>query len=291
MLIKLNYFSKNVLYKKLLFPKKKIQRNISTDFWNKVIKGPEDPILGITVAYNKDSSSQKVNLGVGAYRDDNGKPFILNCVKKANKIINEQNMDHEYAPILGLPKFTKLVQQLQLGNDSSIIKEKRVVTAQGISGTGSLRVGAAFIKRWINIENKNTVFLPNPTWGNHLPIFQDEGFKTMQYTYYNPKNCGLDFDGLKNDIQNAPNNSIFLFHACAHNPTGVDPDLNQWQEISKICKNKGHFIFFDLAYQGFASGDPEKDAAPIRIFIKDGHNVMIAQSFAKNFGLYGKIIL
>jgi len=167
------------------------------------------------------------------------------------------------------------------------------VTIQDLSGTGALRVAADFMFRHIDLPfpgGKKSVYLSAPTWGNHLPIFKDAGFDLKEYKYYNPKTCGLDFEGFKNDIKNAPEGSLFLFHTCAHNPTGVDPSVQQWQELSNLCKQKGHFSFFDTAYQGFASGDPEKDAIPVRMFIKDGHNVGIAQSFAKNFGLYGERI-
>jgi len=252
--------------------------------------GPEDPILGVTVAFNKDTDPKKINLGVGAYRDDNGKPFILESVREAEKRIFEKNMDHEYLPIAGNAQFNKLVQELQLGTDSQAIKDKRVVTVQCLSGTGALRVGGDFMERFINLpgDNKKTIYVPDPTWGNHIPIYGDAGFGVKTYKYYDPATCGLNFTGLINDLKNAPNQSLFLFHACAHNPTGVDPDLKQWSEISNLCKEKGHFVFFDLAYQGFASGNPEQDAAPVRLFIKNGHNVGIAQSFAKNFGLYGE---
>jgi len=180
-----------------------------------------------------------------------------------------------------------------LGTDSPVIKDKRAVTIQALSGTGALRVAADFMNRHIDLPfpgNKKTVYLSNPTWGNHHTIFKDAGFEFKEYKYYNPKTCGLDFDGFKGDVKNAPDRSLFLFHTCAHNPTGVDPSPQQWQELSQICKQKGHFVFFDTAYQGFASGDAERDAFPVRTFIKDGHGVGIAQSFAKNFGLYGERI-
>jgi len=258
--------------------------------WSKVQMGPEDPILGVTVAFNKDTDPKKINLGVGAYRDDNNKPYVLECVREAEKRIYESKVDHEYAPIGGLAQFNKLCQELQLGKDSPIIGEKRAVTVQAISGTGALRVGAAFMARHINLpgDNAKTVYLPNPTWGNHIPIFQDSGFNVKYYKYYDENTCGLDFKGLTQDVKNAPKGSLFLFHACAHNPTGVDPNAQQWAELSQLCKEKEHFVFFDLAYQGFASGSPEKDAHAVRLFLKDGHNVGIAQSFAKNFGLYGE---
>jgi len=245
--------------------------------WSKVEKGPEDPILGVTVAFNKDTHPKKINLGVGAYRDDNGKPFILGCVREAENRIKEKNMDHEYAAIGGVPALTKVSQELVLGSDSAVIQEKRAVTVQALSGTGALRVGADFMMRHINLpaETKKSVYVPDPTWGNHIPIYKDAGFQVKTYKYYDPKTCGLDWNGFKTDVQNAPKNSLFLFHACAHNPTGVDPNFQQWQELSSICKDKDHFVFFDLAYQGFASGDAEKDAQPVRHFIKDGHNLVL----------------
>jgi len=261
--------------------------------WSKVQKGPEDPILGVTVAFNKDTNPNKINLGVGAYRDDNGKPFVLECVRKADKKIFDANMDHEYLPIGGHAGFNKAAQELMLGTDNPILKEKRVVTVQALSGTGALRLGSDFMARHIDLPfpgGKKSVFLSSPTWANHLNIFRDSGFDLKEYKYYNPQTCGLDYDNLKKDVQNAPNNSLFLFHTCAHNPTGVDPSPQQWKELSDICKTKGHYVFFDTAYQGFASGDPVKDAYPVRLFLKEGHNVTIAQSFAKNFGLYGERI-
>jgi len=281
----------NVLKRTTLFSTKGVSTTKRfNSIWSKVQMGPEDPILGVTVAFNKDTDPKKINLGVGAYRDDNGKPFILASVREAEKRLFEKNLDHEYLPIAGLAQFNKLVQELQLGTESPVIKEKRAVTVQALSGTGALRVGADFMERFIDLpgDNKKIVYLPSPTWGNHIPIYNDAGFQVKYYKYYDEKTCGLDFKGLTADVKAAPNQSLFLFHACAHNPTGVDPDMQQWQEISNICKEKKHFVFFDLAYQGFASGNPEKDAGPVRLFIKEGHNVGIAQSFAKNFGLYGE---
>jgi len=266
-------------------------RNVSSvHFWVRVEKGPEDPILGVNVAFNKDTDASKVNLGVGAYRDDNGKPFILPCVREAENRIRAQNMDHEYLPIVGLPALNKASQELIFGADSPEVKEKKIVTLQALSGTGALRVGSDFLKKFLNmpLETRDYMFLPDPTWNNHIPLFKDSGYRQKIYKYYNPQTCGLNWEGMRDDIRNAPKNSIFLFHACAHNPTGVDPSIEQWKELSKICKDQQHFVFFDLAYQGFASGDPERDAEAVRIFVKDGHKVAVAQSYAKNFGLYGE---
>jgi len=130
--------------------------------------------------------------------------------------------------------------------------------------------------------------MPQPTWGNHIPLAQDSDLKVKTYKYYDPKTCGLDEAGMLADLKNAPSGSIVLLHACAHNPTGVDPTPEQWKKVSDVCKEKGHFVFFDVAYQGFASGDPERDVWAIRYFLEQGHQPIIAQSFAKNFGLYGE---
>lgn len=148
-----------------------------------------------------------------------------------------------------------------------------------------MRIAADFLKRFTPNAD---VYVPSPTWGNHIPIMQDAGFKVNTYSYYDAKSIALDEEKFFNDIKNAPNNSIFLFHVCAHNPTGVDPSREQWKVASDICKEKGHFVLFDMAYQGFASGDPENDVWPVRHFIEQGHTPIICQSFAKNFGLYGE---
>lgn len=134
------------------------------------------------------------------------------------------------------------------------------------------------------------MYLPVPSWGNHTPIMRDAGLNVKGYRYYRPEDCGLDFEGMCADIKAAKPGSAFLIHACAHNPTGVDPTPAQWDELSALFKGSGHFIFFDSAYQGFASGDAEKDAYSIRKFAADGHSFLLAQSYAKNFGLYGERI-
>jgi aspartate aminotransferase len=262
------------------------RRAYASKFYNKIQMAPDDPILGVSIAFNKDPSPNKINLGVGAYRDDNGKPEVLKCVRKAEELIANKKMDHEYLPIVGHVEFNKLARNLLLGEDNVAIKDGRVVTVQALSGTGALRIGAAFLGRFYN---QKPIFMSDPTWGNHIPIFKDAGIADQKtYRYYDPKTISLDFKGMAEDIKKAPEGSILLLHACAHNPTGVDPNQQQWAEISKIAKDKQHLCFFDVAYQGFASGSPEKDAGPVRQFIADGHDVMFSQSFAKNFGLYGE---
>ncbi|RWS25376.1 aspartate aminotransferase-like protein [Leptotrombidium deliense] len=248
--------------------------------------GPPDAILGVTEAYKKDTNPKKISLGVGAYRDDNGKPFVLPSVKRAEEMLMQKQLDKEYAPISGNAEFCKASALLAFGDNSPVITEKRNVTVQGLSGTGSLTIGAFFLSDFFT-GNKE-VYMPTPTWGNHIPLFKRAGFAVKQYRYYDPKTCGFDFVGALQDLAKIPEKSVVLLHACAHNPTGVDPKPQQWKEISKIMKTRNLFPFFDMAYQGFASGNIDKDAHALRLFIEDGHHLCLAQSFAKNMGLYGE---
>ncbi|CAK5098908.1 unnamed protein product [Meloidogyne enterolobii] len=231
--------------------------------------GPPDAILGVTEAYKKDTNPNKVNLGAGTYRDDQGKPFVLPSVREAEAQIIAAKLDKEYAGIAGIPDFTSKAIQLALGDDSSVLKEKRNATSKWFSSS-------------------KVVYQPTPTWGNHLPVFKFAGMEIKRYRYYDPKTCGFDENGCLEDILAIPKGSVILLHACAHNPTGVDPNPEQWIKISEACKQRQLFCFFDMAYQGFASGDVNRDAHAVRYFVESGHNICLAQSFAKNMGLYGE---
>jgi aspartate aminotransferase, mitochondrial len=146
-----------------------------------------------------------------------------------------------------------------------------------------LRVFGELIRK----NGHKMIYVPNPTWGNHIPIFQNSGLEVRKYRYYDATNSSLDFEGLIADIKNIPDGACILLHACAHNPTGMDPTLEQWKQISEVCMSKKLLPFFDSAYQGFASGNAETDAAALRMFVNDGHMLATVQSFSKNFGLYG----
>ncbi|XP_003706300.1 glutamate oxaloacetate transaminase 2 [Megachile rotundata] len=257
-----------------------------SSWWSHVEMGPPDPILGVTEAYKRDQNPKKVNLGVGAYRDDNGKPFLLPSVIKAEEKIKCKGMDKEYAPIAGNAEFCKHSINLALGEDSDIIRNCLNATVQGLSGTGSLCIAANFFTHFF--PGHKEIYLPTPTWGNHGPIFKLAGLSTKSYRYYDPKTCGLDSEGLLEDICKMPEKSIILFHACAHNPTGVDPKPEQWKELAKVVRNRNLFPFFDMAYQGFATGDIVRDAFAVRLFAKEGIPFALAQSYAKNMGLYGE---
>ena len=173
-----------------------------------------------------------------------------------------------------------------LGADSPAFADKRVTSVQTISGTGAVHLGGLFISRFY--KPTPTIYLSNPTWANHNQIFSNVQLRTAQYPYFDKSTKGLDFNGMTKALKDAPEHSVILLHACAHNPTGVDPTRDQWKEIAEIMKAKKQFPFFDCAYQGFASGDLDQDAWAVRYFIQQGFELCIAQSFAKNFGLYGE---
>ncbi|KAJ5327859.1 aminotransferase [Penicillium brevicompactum] len=278
-----------------------------------VAAAPEDPLFGLMKAYREDPSDKKVDLGIGAYRDNNAKPWILPVVKKADDAIhNDPSLNHEYLSIGGLADFTSAAQKLIVGADSPAIREKRVrirprkwnrrihlpkttptnattpqiCTLQTISGTGAVHLGGLFLSKFH--PQKPAIYLSNPTWANHNQIFTNVGLSLAKYPYFSTKTKGLDFEGMIAALQSAPNGSVILLHACAHNPTGVDPTEEQWKQIATLMRERSHFPFFDTAYQGFASGDLVRDSWAIRYFVEQGFELCVAQSFAKNFGLYGE---
>ncbi|KIW19574.1 hypothetical protein PV08_00147 [Exophiala spinifera] len=253
---------------------------------NVVPQAPEDPLFGLMAAYRRDTYDKKVDLGIGAYRDNNAKPWVLPVVKKADEILrNDPNLNHEYLPIAGLPDFTSAAQKVILGSDSPAIKEGRVCSLQTISGTGAVHLGGLFLSKFLQSP---TIYVSNPTWANHNQIFTNVHLPIKQYPYFSAKTKMLDLDGMLSTLKAADNGSIVLLHACAHNPTGVDPTQEQWKQIAQVCRERSLFPFFDCAYQGFASGDLAKDSWAIRHFVELGFELVIAQSFAKNFGLYGE---
>eukprot|EP00730_Choanoeca_flexa_P010617 TRINITY_DN1912_c0_g1_i1.p1 TRINITY_DN1912_c0_g1~~TRINITY_DN1912_c0_g1_i1.p1 ORF type:complete len:429 (+),score=86.66 TRINITY_DN1912_c0_g1_i1:79-1365(+) len=258
--------------------------------WGAVPLGPPDAILGITEAYKRCEHPDKMNLGVGAYRDDHGNPYVLNAVRKAEAVVVDENLNKEYAPITGVNDFRRLAAELAYAPSAAPLQDKRVATAQALSGTGALRVAAVLLNRFIcTTPDTQTIWMPNPTWGNHIPIFKDAGFQVEKYRYYDSSTCGLDINGLLEDLSTKPApGSAVILHACAHNPTGVDPTQEQWKEIAHVCKERQLQPLFDMAYQGFASGDSDRDAWALRYFVDQGFQPVLTQSFSKNMGLYGE---
>lgn len=216
---------------------------------------------------------------------------ILTPLYQADERLHKDpDLNHEYLPIAGLTEFTSAAQRLICGADSPAIKDKRALTFQTVSGTGAVHLGALFLTKFYTPTHPaaKTIYASNPTWANHNQIFTNVGMSMKSYPYFDKKTCNLDFDGMISTLNSAHDGSIILLHACAHNPTGVDPTHDQWQKIAEVMKQKKHFPFFDCAYQGFASGSLAKDGWAINYFIEQGFELLIAQSFAKNFGLYGE---
>lgn len=234
-----------------------------------------------------DSHQNKVNLTIGAYRDENAKPWVLPIVRKVEKQMAEDStLLHEYLPVLGLEAFTNASVAMLLGQDNPAIAEGRAFGVQTLSGTGGLRIGAEFLNKQLHYT---TFYYSNPTWENHHLIFMNSGFTTpRQYRYWDAKSRSLDIEGFLEDLRNAPENAVIILHACAHNPTGIDPTREQWERIADVVQERKLFPFFDSAYQGFASGDLDRDAWAVRRFVERGIELVCAQSYAKNFGLYNE---
>lgn len=258
-------------------------------FFDNVETAPPNAIFKLVDMYNEDTFENKVNLSVGAYKDEEGKPWVLPVVKKAEKILLDQlnagEINHEYLPIGGLPSFVTAAQRFALGDDHAAIAAGRVDGIQTLSGTGALRTAGEFVHDFLECKD---IYISKPTWGNHKTIFARCHLTVKEYRYYKPETRGLDFEAMVEDMKAAAPGSTFVLHACAHNPTGVDCNLEQWKEIADICKAGKLFCIFDSAYQGFASGDPAFDSASMRHFASEGIPFLICQSFSKNLGLYNE---
>ncbi|EKM93551.1 amino acid aminotransferase [Stutzerimonas degradans] len=245
---------------------------------------PRDPILGLNEAFNADTRQNKVNLGVGVYYNEEGRIPLLRAVAEAEQARIAAHAPRGYLPIEGIAAYDSAVQKLLFGNDSALLAEGRVVTAQALGGTGALKVGADFLKRLLPDA---TVAISNPSWENHRALFESAGFPVQNYRYYDATTHGIDRAGLLADLQDLPARSIVVLHACCHNPTGVDLTLEDWKQILDVLQARGHIPFLDIAYQGF--GDSiEEDAAAVRLFAASGMTFFVSSSFSKSFSLYGE---
>ncbi|XP_024081614.1 probable aspartate aminotransferase, cytoplasmic isoform X2 [Cimex lectularius] len=247
------------------------------------------PIEAFTLKkiFEDDDFPQKVNTGIGVYRTAEAKPWVLPCVKQVELAMAQDDyLNHEYLPVLGMNQFCKVATNLLLGTTSPAILEHRAIGVQSLSGTGALRVGAEFLCRILKCE---TFYVSTPTWENHRLLFFNAGFKNCrEYRYWDKNTRKIDIEGLIEDLSNAEPESVVVLHACAHNPTGCDPSKEEWKKIADVISEKSLIPFFDSAYQGFASGDPEEDAWAVRYFVSRDMELLCAQSFAKNFGLYNE---
>ncbi|HEY0209608.1 amino acid aminotransferase [Acerihabitans sp.] len=243
-----------------------------------------DPILGLLDIFRADNRLNKINLGIGVYKDETGQTPVLTSVKKAEQLLLENEVTKNYLGIDGLPAFARCTQTLLFGTDSAVIGADRARTAQTPGGTGGLRVAADFLAS--NTATRR-VWISTPTWPNHKNIFAAVGLETADYDYYDAVNHRLDFDGMLASLEHAQAGDVVLFHGCCHNPTGIDPTEAQWRTLADLSLSKGWLPLFDFAYQGFAHG-LEEDAAGLRIFAANHAEMIIASSYSKNFGLYNE---
>lgn len=249
-----------------------------------ITAAPADPILGLADLFRADDRPNKINLGIGVYKDETGKTPVLTSVKKAELYLLENETTKNYLGIDGIPEFARCTQELLFGKSNVLIADKRARTAQTPGGTGALRVAADFLAK--NTSAKR-VWVSNPSWPNHKSVFNSAGLEVKEYAYYDAENHSLDFDGLVASLQAAEAGDVVLFHGCCHNPTGIDPSAEQWQTLAEMSLAKGWLPLFDFAYQGFARG-LEDDAEGLRIFAAGHKELLVASSYSKNFGLYNE---
>lgn len=245
---------------------------------------PRDPILGLNEAFNADTRTNKVNLGVGVYCNEEGKIPLLRAVVEAETIRVAQHASRGYLPIDGIAAYDQAVQKLLFGNDSPLITAGRVITTQAVGGTGALKIGADFLKQLLP---NAVVAISDPSWENHRALFETAGFPVQNYRYYDAATHDVNRVGLLEDLNALPNGSIIVLHACCHNPTGVDLSPTDWKNVLEVVKTKGHVPFLDMAYQGFGDGIDE-DAAAVRLFAESGLTFFVSSSFSKSFSLYGE---
>lgn len=245
---------------------------------------PRDPILGLNEAFNADTRTTKVNLGVGVYFTDEGRIPLLRAVQEAEKARLAAATPRGYLPIDGLAAYNTAVQALLFGSNADLLASKRVVTTQALGGTGALKVGADYLKRLLP-EAK--VAISNPSWENHRALFESSGFPVETYAYYDAESHGVNIAGMLDSLRALPPRSIIVLHACCHNPTGVDLSVEQWQQVLAVLAEREHVPFLDIAYQGFADSIDE-DATAVRLFAASGLPFFVASSFSKSFSLYGE---
>ncbi|MBU1391547.1 MAG: aspartate/tyrosine/aromatic aminotransferase [Gammaproteobacteria bacterium] len=254
--------------------------------FSQVLLAPADPILGLTDTFKADPRQDKVNLGVGIYKDEAGQTPVLTSVKKAEAILLEQEKTKNYLGIEGVQAYNHVVQTLLFGEGCALITSGRAATAQAPGGTGALRIAAEFLLR--NTDS-HTIWVSNPTWANHQNIFETAGLAVKEYGYYKAEAHDIDFDTMMTDLSHANAGDVVLLHGCCHNPTGIDLTLAQWERVAQLCADKKLVPLFDFAYQGFGAGI-EEDAAGLRLVASKVPELLVANSFSKNFGLYNERI-
>ena len=245
---------------------------------------PEDSILGLTEAFKKDQNPNKINLGVGVYKDGGGQTPVLSTVKEAEERLLRSEATKSYLPIDGLAAYAALSQAIVFGSEHDILRVGRAATVQTPGGTGALRVAADFVRR---ISPQATVWLSDPTWPNHPNVFGSAALQVQSYPYFEAETNGVAFDRMVAVLEAIPKGDVLLLHGCCHNPTGADLSSQQWQAVAALCAERGILPLLDFAYQGFGDGLDE-DATGVRTVADHCREFLVATSYSKNFGLYNE---
>ena len=249
-----------------------------------LVAAPPDPILGLTEAFKKDPNPQKVNLGVGVYKDAAGRTPVLQSVKRAEEKILAAEQSKTYLPIEGNAEFDRATLELLFGAEHPLLSAGCAVSAQAPGGTGALRVAADFIASTLG---KRTVWLSDPTWPNHPNVFQAAGLPTNTYPYFAKQGNCVNFAGMIDALAKMPAGDVVILHGCCHNPTGIDLSVAQWESVASVMAERRLLPIVDFAYQGFADGLRE-DAAGLAVLASRGQEMLVASSYSKNFGLYNE---
>ncbi|MBY4898245.1 amino acid aminotransferase [Cupriavidus sp. AU9028] len=245
---------------------------------------PGDPILSLNEDFQQDPRTDKVNLSIGIYFDDEGRLPVMRAVAQAEAALLGDLGPRPYLPMSGLAAYREAVQTLVFGEDCAARTERRIATLQTLGGSGALRVGADFLRRYFPSAQ---MWISDPSWENHRVVFDRAGFTVNSYPYYDAETGGLKFDAMLAAIEAIPQGDVVLLHACCHNPTGVDLNEDQWRQVIGVLKARKLLPFVDMAYQGFGSG-LDDDAFAVRELARQGVPCLVANSFSKNFSLYGE---
>ncbi|UVK77981.1 MAG: aspartate aminotransferase [Sodalis sp. Fse] len=243
-----------------------------------------DPILDLLDVFRTDDHPNKINLGIGVYKDETGKSPVLTSVKKAEFLLLKNETSKNYLSIDGIATFAACIQRLLFGVENAIINRQRVRSAQTPGGTGALRVAADFLAKNTTVKR---VWVSNPSWPNHKNVFNAVGLEVCDYAYYDATTHAIDFNNLLASLRQARAGDVVLFHGCCHNPTGMDPNSYQWKELANLSAQNNWLPLFDFAYQGFAHG-LEEDAEGLRIFCQAHQELIVCSSYSKNFSLYNE---
>ena len=249
--------------------------------FNELKQRPADPILGLSVKFKADNNPRKIDLGAGIYKDEKGDTPVLKCVKTAEKFRFENELSKTYINSAGSPLFNQRITALNLG-DHKVIHENRIRTISTPGGTGALRIAGELIA---TCKPGAKIWVSNPTWANHQGVFVAAGLEVKTYPYYDYDNKCLDFTGMVAALEQVPKGDAVLLHACCHNPSGMDLNKEQWQQLALLAKERGLIPVIDMAYQGFGEGLDE-DAYGLRLMADTVPEMILCSSCSKNFGLY-----